>query len=173
MSWNRVVLCIFLSIFSLGVSSSANAHVEIIDSFPAQYSNVNPIPRQVWIEFNGQLQSLDGEAINSLEVIDSTGLAINVGDAVLEVGKISTRLSGQSAPGVFTVKYRVVGDDGHVIEGEYTFNASPDYSESQSPAPTPVSSDSENVSPGGLILAGLLVISIIGYVLRLRIGKRS
>lgn len=173
MSFYRAVLCIFLSIFSLGVSSLANAHVEIVDSFPAQYSNVNPIPTQVWIEFNGQLQSLDGEAINTLEVIDSSGFAMNVGEAVLEGGKISTKLSGQSAPGVFTVKYRVVGDDGHVIEGEYSFSASPDYSESQSPVPAPVSNDSENVSPGGIILAGLLVISIIGYILRLRIGKRS
>jgi hypothetical protein len=69
-----------------------------------------------------------------------------------------TKISGQSAPGAFTVKYRVVGDDGHVIEGDYTFNASPDYAEA---VPTTTSVD-EKSSP--LPSAGIVMIAVIGLL---------
>jgi methionine-rich copper-binding protein CopC len=137
---------------------SSSAHVEIVSSFPERFANVNPIPTQVWIQFSGELQTLDGEAVNSLEVIDSTGIAVNFEDPVIEGAKIMTKISGQSAPGAFTVKYRVVGDDGHVIEGDYTFNASPDYAEA---VPTSTSVD-EKSSP--LSSAGIVMIAVIGLL---------
>lgn len=161
----RRLFAVFLAVFIvLFASPAATAHVEIISSFPEQFTNVNPIPTQVWIEFSGELQTLDGEAINTIEVIDSTGIAVNFGDPVIEGGKISTKLSGQSAAGVFIVKYRVVGDDGHVIEGDYTFNASPDYSDDQ--APMPINEMPENTSiPSGGILLGALLLFILGGIL--------
>ena len=151
-----------LALFSI---PNASAHVEIVSAFPEQYANVNPIPTQVWIQFSGDLQTLDGEAVNSLEVIDSTGIAVNYEDPIIEGAKIMTKISGQSAPGVFTVKYRVVGDDGHVIEGEYTFNASPDYAEA-----VPISSTSmpeeSSIPAGGILLAVLIAIFLGGIFMR-------
>jgi methionine-rich copper-binding protein CopC len=137
-----------------------------VDSFPQQFANVNPIPTQVWIQFSGDLQSLDGEAVNSLEVIDSTGLAVNYEDAVIEGGRITTKVSGQSAAGVFTVKYRVVGDDGHVIEGDYSFNASPDYSVEQTPMPINEVSENRSLPAGGILLASLFLIFLGGILMR-------
>ena len=124
-------LLVSLCFAGLALCSSpiASAHVEIVSSFPDQFSNVNPIPTQVWIEFSGDLQNLDGEIVNSLEVTDSTGYVMSSDDSVVDAGRITTQISRQSAAGVFIVKYRVVGQDGHVIEGEYTFNASPEYAE--------------------------------------------
>jgi len=150
---------------------SSSAHVEIVSSFPERFSNVNPIPTQAWIQFSGSLQTLDGEAVNTLEVIDSTGIAVNFGDPIIEGAKIMTKLSGQSAPGAFTVKYRVVGDDGHVIEGDYTFNASPDYAEA---VPTTTSADEENSSlnVGGVVLVFFLIVFVVGYVIKEIKGKK-
>lgn len=156
-----VLFAVSIALFS---SPLATAHVEIISSFPDQYTNINPIPTQVWIEFSGELQTLDGEAINTIEVVDSTGIAVDYGDPVIEGGKISTRLSGQSAAGVFTVKYRVVGDDGHVIEGDYTFNASPDYSDEQLPVPINEMPENTSISVGGILL-GVLLLFILGGIL--------
>ena len=150
---------------------SSSAHVEIVSSFPERFANVNPIPTQVMIEFSGVLQTLEGEAVNSLEVIDSTGIAVNFEDPIIEGAKIMTKISGQSAPGAFTVKYRVVGDDGHVIEGDYTFNASPDYSEA---VPTTTSTDEENSSlnVGGIVLVFFLIVFVVGYVIKEIKGKK-
>ena len=72
---------VVLALFSI---PNASAHVEIVSAFPEQYANVNPIPTQVWIQFSGDLQTLDGEAVNSLEVIDSTGIAVNYEDPVID-----------------------------------------------------------------------------------------
>jgi len=160
-----LLLCIAgLTVFT---SPLASAHVEIVSSYPEQYANVNPIPTSVWIEFNDNLQNLEGEIVNRIEVTDSTGLVVSYEDAIVEAGKITTKVSGQSAAGVFTVKYRVVGQDGHVIEGEYTFNASPDYAEAV-PATTSVPQNSSNFPVGGILIAFLLAIFFGGLYLRSR-----
>ena len=167
----KLVTVFLVSLLSVLAIPTSSAHVEIVDSFPERFANVNPIPTQVWIQFSGELQTLDGQALNSLEVIDSTGLSVNFEDPVIDGAKIMTKVSGQSAPGVFTVKYRVVGDDGHVIEGDYTFNASPDYSAEQSPMP--ISSTSEESSfPVGGILIGALILTFLGGIF-MRARNRS
>jgi methionine-rich copper-binding protein CopC len=76
-----LLLVAFLSFLTMPMSS---AHVTIVSSFPERFANVNPIPTEVWIQFSGELQTLDGEAVNSLEVIDSTGIAVNFEDPIIE-----------------------------------------------------------------------------------------
>jgi len=144
-----------MTLLSVPVSS---AHVEVVSSFPDQFSNVNPIPTQVWIEFSGELQNLDGEIVNSLEVTDSTGYVMSSDDSVVEGGRITTQISRQSAAGVFIVKYRVVGQDGHVIEGEYTFNASPEYAEA---VPT-TTAEIEKTSSTPIGVAVFVILLILG-----------
>ena len=158
-----VILFLASSLSALAIASSW-AHVTVVSSFPEQFSNVNPIPTQVWVEFSGELQTLDGQAINTLEVIDSTGIAVNYEDPIISGARITTKVSGQSAPGVFTIKYRVVGDDGHVIEGEYTFNASPDYSATQSPMPISGPESGSSIPAGGVLLGALVLVFIGGIV---------
>ncbi len=168
----RLINILLIGFLAFATTPQASAHVEIVSSFPEQFSNVNPIPTQIWIEFSGNLQTLDGEVVNSLEVIDSTGIAVNYEDAIISGGRITTKISGQSAPGAFTVKYRVVGDDGHVIEGDYTFNASPDYSEGQSPMPISPEPEKAEFSVGAIVLAVFLLIFAIGYFVNLKKDKK-
>jgi methionine-rich copper-binding protein CopC len=157
-----VSLCLVgLTFFS---TPQATAHVEIIATFPEQSASVNPIPTEVWIEFSGDLQNLNGEIVNTIEVTDSTGLVVSYDNAVIEAGRITTKVSGQSAAGVFVVKYRVVGQDGHVIEGDYTFNASPEFAEAV-PTTAVLEKDSE-LPVGGILLGGLLAIFLAGIILK-------
>jgi methionine-rich copper-binding protein CopC len=162
----KLVSLFLVSCLSILAIPSSLAHVEIVSSFPERFANVNPIPREVWIQFSGALQTLDGEAVNTLEVIDSTGLSVNFEDPMIDGAKIMTKVSGQSAAGVFTVKYRVVGDDGHVIEGDYTFNASPDYAAEQSPIPISSASEESSIPVGGILLGALLLAFFGGFFLR-------
>jgi methionine-rich copper-binding protein CopC len=166
----KLVTLLLVSCLSVLTIPTSSAHVTILSSFPKQFANVNPIPTEVWIEFSGELQTLDGEAVNSLEVVDSTGIAVNFDDPIISGGRITTKISGQSAAGVFIVKYRVVGDDGHVIEGDYTFNASPDYAAGQSPMPISESPEQRSIPAGGTLLGGLL-LALIG-IFFLRATKR-
>lgn len=147
-------------VFNLLQISPTFAHGELVDSYPVQFANVNPIPLQVWLQFDGDLQIIDGETINTIEVEDSTGLVVSYGDAIIEGGKITTKLSGQSAPGVFTVRYRIVSQDGHPVEGSYTFNASPDYSKVK-PSPIQPAENGSNLLVNGATLAALLVVLVL------------
>jgi methionine-rich copper-binding protein CopC len=163
-----VFLCLLgLTFFS---TPHSTAHVEIVASFPEQSASVNPLPTEVWIEFSGDLQNLDGEIVNTIEVIDSTGLVVSDDNAVVQAGRITTKVSEQSAAGFFVVKYRVVGQDGHVIEGDYTFNASPDYAEIM-PITAVLEKDSE-LPVGGILLAVLLAIFLAGILMKAK-NRRS
>jgi methionine-rich copper-binding protein CopC len=168
----KLVTVFVVSLLSVLAIPTSMAHVEIVNSFPERFANVNPIPTQVWIQFSGDLQTLDGEAVNSLEVVDSTGISVNFEDPIINGGRITTKVSGQSAPGVFTVKYRVVGDDGHVIEGDYTFNASPDYSATESPMPISEAPEQSSIPAGGTLLGGLL-LAVIGIFFLRATQRRS
>ena len=162
----KLVSLFLVSCLSVLAIPSSSAHVTIVDSFPKQFANVNPIPTEVWIEFSGKLQTLDGQAVNSLEVVDSTGYAMSDEEPMISGGRISTKISDQSAPGVFTVTYRVVGDDGHVIEGDYTFNASPDYAAEQSPMPISAAPKGSSIPAGGILLAALFAVFLGGILMR-------
>jgi len=164
--FSLVLVC--LTLLSLPTSS---AHVEVVSSFPDQFANVNPIPTQVMIEFSGELQNLDGEILNSIEVTDSTGLVVSYDDAVIEGAKIMTKLSGQSAAGVFIVKYRVVGQDGHVIEGEYTFNASPEYAEAV-PTTTAEIEKTSSIPFGVAVFVLLLILGAAAYFIYRKSEKK-
>jgi methionine-rich copper-binding protein CopC len=167
----KLVSLFLVACLSVLAIPSSSAHVTIVSSFPEQFANVNPIPTEVWIEFSGELQTLNGEALNSLEVVDSTGIAVNFEDPVISGGRITTKVSGQSAPGVFTVKYRVVGDDGHVIEGDYTFNASPDYAAEQSPMPITSTSSESSIPVGGILIGALVLTFLAGIFVRAKNRK--
>ena len=162
----KLVTLFLVACLSVLAIPNSSAHVTIVSSFPERFANVNPIPTQVWIQFSGDLQTLDGEAVNSLEVVDSTGIAVNYEDPIISGGRITTKVSGQSAAGVFTVKYRVVGDDGHVIEGDYTFNASPDYAAEQSPMPMNETSGQSSIPVGGILIGALLLAFFGGIIVR-------
>lgn len=124
--FTSIFLC--LSFLSL---SFAVAHSAIADSFPQHSSTLDSVPDEVWIEFNSKLQLLDGHAVNSVEVIDSTGQIVSSKDVVIMGARISTLISKKSSAGVFTVKYRIVSEDGHPIESSYTFTVSGKKAESQ------------------------------------------
>ena len=149
----------------------ASAHGEIVSTFPEQYANATPIPAQVWIEFDGNLQTLDGQAINTIDVVDSTGLTVSYGDPIIEGGKISTKLSGQSAPGVFTVNYRIVSEDGHPVEGSYTFNASPNFAD-DAPETTAAPEKSSNLSVGGIVMIVFLGVFAVGMLVKRKNEKK-
>jgi methionine-rich copper-binding protein CopC len=163
-----VSLCLAgLALFS---SPVASAHGEIVSTFPEQYSNATPIPAEVWIEFDGNLQTLDGQSINTIDVVDATGLTVSYGDPVIEGGKISTKLSGQSAPGVFTVNYRIVSEDGHPVEGSYTFNASPDYAVTTEVIEEP--QERNQLSRGGIVLIFFLGVFAVGMLVKRKNEKK-
>jgi methionine-rich copper-binding protein CopC len=167
----KYLVVLLVSVMAILSSPASLAHGEVVAASPEQYSNVNPIPTQVWVQFDGDLQTLDGQAINTIDVVDSTGITVSYGEPVISGGTITTKLSGQSAPGVFTVKYRIVSEDGHPVEGSYTFNASPDYAEAV-PTTTAYLEKKSSLNVGGIVMIVFLAIFAIGFFAKRKNEKK-
>ena len=163
-------LCLILS------SPSSFAHGQIVTTYPLMDSVSSPTPSQVWIEFDGELQLIEGEVVNTLKVIDSTGLVVSSEEAVIEGAKISTQVSDQSVGGVFTVQYRIVSEDGHPVEGSYTFEASPGFEATEMVEPVSTTTATKNqtdLSIGAIVMAVFLVVFAIRYFVKMRNEKNE
>ena len=151
-------------------------HGQIVTSYPLMDSVSSPTPSQVWIEFDGELQLIEGEVVNTLKVTDSTGLVVSSEEAVIEGAKISTQVSDQSVGGVFTVQYRIVSEDGHPVEGSYTFEASPGFEATEMIEPTTNATASDNqtdLSIGAIVMAVFLVVFAVRYFVKMRNEKNE
>ena len=113
-----IILCTALLLAS---PVNAFAHGEITQATPAADSTVIAAPTEVSIEFDGKLQTLGNATVNSITVTDDQGQVISDPVSVVEGTKISNRLQLTDVTGLVSVHYRVVSEDGHPVEGDYSF----------------------------------------------------
>jgi hypothetical protein len=98
--------------------AAAWSHASLVKSSPAARAVVEP-PLKVELWFNERLEA----AYSSLAVWSADGKRVDRQDVLvgpddprrLSVGVFTLR------PGAYTVKYRVLSVDGHVIESSFTF----------------------------------------------------
>ena len=172
----KVTVAALAVLFLIFSSPLSLAHGQIVSTYPLKDSKSSPAPSQVWIEFDGQLQLIDGEVVNTLKVTDSTGLVVSSEEAVIEGARISTQVSDQSVGGVFTVQYRIVSEDGHPVEGSYTFEASPGFEATEMIEPVTTTSATENqndLSIGAIVMAVFLVVFAVRYFVKMRDEKNE
>ena len=158
-------------------SNGANAHSGLISSNPSQGEVLDQLPQALTLTFNEELIVIDGETVNSLQLIvegsaEKTELDVNI------VGSDINGLlpSGTYPPGVYEITYRVVSADGHPITGEISFSTQSSTTISSTPA-EPVATayvgESEESTSQTLIyiLAGLLLVLVITFFMKKRLGN--
>jgi hypothetical protein len=99
-------------------------------------------------------------------VTDSQGQIISSLTAVVEGNKISTKLQVTDITGLISVSYRIVSEDGHPVEGEYSFTVGE--------TPVTISAYGEEASEeevetaeengGNLLVKGVGILILIGIV---------
>ena len=99
----------------------AFAHGEMVRADPAANSRVISAPAEVSIEFDGKLQVLGNATINSITVKDDKGQVISEPTSIVNGMKITSKLTSLEVTGLISVSYRIVSEDGHPVEGEYSF----------------------------------------------------
>jgi len=115
----KILVLAIASIFAFPVA--AFAHGEMVQATPAVDSNVLTAPTEVSIEFDGKLQIIGNTNVNSIEVTDNQGQVISSPTSVVEGNKISTKLQLTDITGLVSVHFRIVSEDGHPVEGDYSF----------------------------------------------------
>ena len=115
----KILVLAVASLFAFPVV--AFAHGEMVKATPAVDSNVLTAPTEVSIEFDGKLQIIGNTNVNSIEVTDDQGQLISSPTSVVEGNKISTKLQLTDITGLVSVHFRIVSEDGHPVEGDYSF----------------------------------------------------
>ena len=113
------VLALILTVALALPLRAASAHPRLLKATPAAESRSAEAPRQIALTFNESLDLAltrvtvlrDGESLRP----DSLHLAN--GDDKTVVASLGAAL----APGRYTVRWQVTGDDGHPVRGEFTF----------------------------------------------------
>lgn len=171
------------AVFALPIPASA--HSELVSSNPEADSTVAKAPSEVTLVFNEPIQDQGSSIVVTLDgttVSDSKTFATQNTTA-------SVRLEGAGDPGTYDVEYRVVSEDGHVVDESfsYTVDGSTNSTDTTTPSPsgTPTSdtstSDQDSDESTGTIVwvlgAGaiglVLVAALIAVAMRGRRGRSS
>lgn len=98
---------------------SAQAHALLVKAEPARRAVVSRAPHQVKLWFNEEIEA----AYTKLAILDSAGKPVT--DAKFQVPASDRKLMVLAlpdlVPGKYTVKFRVLSVDGHVVESSYDF----------------------------------------------------
>jgi copper resistance protein C len=113
--WVRLALFLLL----LVVPSANLAHAYLVKSSPVRRAVLSSAPARVALWFNERLEA----QFSQVAVWNTEGQQVDGGD--VQVGpddgkKLSVGIPTLSA-GTYTVKYRVLSVDGHIVESEFPF----------------------------------------------------
>lgn len=106
-------------LLGLLVPAGAWAHAYLVKAVPAQRAVVLVAPSRVQLYFNERLEP----KFCTLSVIDAQGHAVHAGDAIVAAEDRKQLAVGLKpfGPGVYTVRFRALSVDGHVVVDQYTF----------------------------------------------------
>ena len=100
-----------------GTSSAASAHAVLIDTEPKSGAILNESPTRITLTFNEEV----GTSFSSIRVLDFAGEEL----ASSRAQRIEPDVVGTNSPdlgdGTYIVIWRVVSQDGHPVEGSFTF----------------------------------------------------
>ena len=146
----------------------AGAHSVLVSSVPAADTTVVDFPMEVVLNFNEEVMVVGDQNPNKVEVFDDQGALVS-GGTVVKGASIAAPV-GITGNGLFNVKYRVVSNDGHVVEGSYSFNV-------ESPiaiaSPMPISAPIEPAEDGSNLLVRIAVLAALGAGIFISLRKAN
>lgn len=111
--------CFWLALLWLAWQSEVHAHAILVKADPAKEAEITAAPSEVHLTFNDAV----GEEYLALAVIDASGTRVDQHDAHLDFSDHAQLRATVTplTPGQYTVRYRVLSADGHVVSGKYSF----------------------------------------------------
>ena len=98
---------------------AASAHAVLVRSTPSHRAVLSQVPERVQLWFNERLEP----AYSTVSVWNEAGAQVDDRDVTVgpdDPRRLSVTLSARGA-GVYTVKFRVLSVDGHVVDSQFTF----------------------------------------------------
>ncbi len=111
--------CLFLGV-ALALATPAASHPLPKSADPKPNAVLTASPAHIQIGFS---EGLVG-AFSGIELDDASGKQVQIGASAVDPNDskiLSAPVATKLAPGSYTVKWHVVGDDTHHVSGHYTF----------------------------------------------------
>ena len=123
---NNVKLTIGRTLLAIALSASALSasallpHTRLVKSEPGKDSTVTVVPKELKLFFSEAVKP----SAARVRLLASDSSVIAVGELKAGEGKpapVVVPVKGVIKPGAYRVMWRVTGDDGHAIAGDYVF----------------------------------------------------
>lgn len=112
----RALVVALVALPVLAVAAPASAHTGIEGAVPADGQALAALPTQVELAFEGSVSQ------PFVAVTAPDGTSISAGEAAVAGESVVQPLAASAAAGRYTVTYRVVGADGHKVQGTTHFD---------------------------------------------------
>lgn len=109
-----------LLISFMGIQN-ANAHAQLTSSFPGKNQIITSIPTFIWLEFDGDLLQFDKREVNKITVTNNKNQKVDFGGTIVGGARISTKIKSTLTAGKYLITYRIVSEDGHPVQGSFSF----------------------------------------------------
>lgn len=164
----RLVGATMLGVLALLPASPASAHSELLESTPAEGATLSEAPSEVQLVF-GESVLEDGSSI----LVTSGGATVSKPNTFTAQDTVASVQLAPGQPGSYTVAFRVVSADGHVVSDTYTYTVtgsqspsanpteSPSLNESQAAATSPPTDESDDSGGSVVWVLGLGAIGIV------------
>ena len=119
MKFKKLVILFALFLPGLAWPMTASAHTSLITQQPVGNSVIQELPPEISLTFDESLIVI-GNA-NRITVLDPMGNEISIGETKVLNNVVSRAITASEAAGKYSVTYRVVSEDGHVVSATYQF----------------------------------------------------
>lgn len=116
---NIQISLLTLLILVCGSPTTAFAHAQLINTTPNSNQIIQTLPSKILLEFGEEM--LDFKNGNLITVSDPTSKEITTGPTVVAGPMIYVALLSSEIIGKYEVNYRAISNDGHKVEGSYSF----------------------------------------------------
>lgn len=140
----RILLICLAALWLL--PSVAFAHSKLENAVPGQDATITVSPERIELTFNTKIENL-----SNFKIVNAAGEELEKEKVEVEGMTMSGAVPAPLPNGIYTVKWAIIGADGHSVEGDYSFTVeAPAATETPTQEPeaaTEVPADTASPSP--------------------------
>jgi methionine-rich copper-binding protein CopC len=153
----RVLLALTALVVVLLPAAPAWAHNQLISTVPAANAKLAKPPAAVTLSF---VQPLNPR-FTTIVVSDAARHRLPAGAPAIDGGTGTVTLDAPPGNGAYTVAYRIVSVDGHVVQGSYDFTVADPALPAASAAAASAAPAAAASSSGGIPAAALIAVAVV------------
>lgn len=107
---------------TLSSITPALAHTALVSSTPRNGETIQVTPKNFVLNFSEVLAQIDGKSINTIALIGPSKIRVKLDSIRVMKSRVSAKPFAPLPIGRYEIKYRVVAQDGHSLNGVIKFS---------------------------------------------------